>query len=328
MPPAEADLRALLEAHNWFGLRDAVLAGPAPDLAPTDPADKADVAALELLPDLEVVSRRPAVAAYTNWPNSQRIVSPMTINGQPVQFAIDTDASMAAASEAEAARLGLRPTAGQPAYDGFTGARSTEGHYAIADRLIIGDTELRNVSFVVLPDKLEVLSEIPLEQQGLIGLPVLLALQTLRWNRDHELSIGFSPGRFDLRNANLSFEGLDPLALAEIEGHRLAMDLDTGSGMSDIWPMFVKKFPELVQDGRKDKTRIWGATGDAEVDSVILPELRMRVAGFPIIFRHAPALLRSTVPASQWHYGMLGADLLAQAAEVTLDFKAMRVDLK
>jgi hypothetical protein len=59
-----------------------------------------------------------------------------------------------------------------------------------------------------------------------------------------------------------------------------------------------------------------------------MPELRMTVAGFPILFRDAPVLLQSTIESSLWHYGLLGMDKLAQASEVTLDFKAMRINLK
>ncbi len=391
--PRAADLRAALDAHRWFDLRDVVVSGGAarlyrffvaaafndvrgaegelraairsgtsreqlagmhhamyrlyarigryrkatlelrkcwaldPDRASTDPAAIADVAAMEVLPDLKLVSRRPATVTYTNWAESPRVVSPMAINGQAVQFALDTDASMSGTSEAEAKRLGLRPTPGQPLYDAMTGARSTKGHYAVADRVKVGNTEFRNVSFVVLPDD-NVFAEVPLGQQGAIGLPVLLALQTLRWNRNHELNIGFRPERADLRNANLSFEELDPLVLVEVEGHKLAVDLDTGSNFSHMWPLFVKNFPELLQDGHKDKAHMTGVAGDADVDSVMLPELRMKVAGFPIVLRDVHALLRSTIPASQWHYGLLGVDQLAQATEVTLDFKAMRIQLK
>jgi hypothetical protein len=389
----EARLRAALDAHNWFELRDAVVSGGAPrlyrffvavafndvrggegelraairsgtsreqlasmhhamyrlysrigryrkatlalrrcwaldpDRASTDPAVTADVAAMEHLPDLKLVSRRPATVAYTNWAESPRVVSPMTINGQTVQFALDTDASMSGTSEAEAKRLGLRPTPGQPLYDAMTGGRSTKGHYAVADRLKIGNTELRDVSFLVLPDD-NVFAEVPLGQQGAVGLPVLLALQTVRWNRNHELNIGFPPGRVDLRNSNLAFEELDPMVLVEVGGRRVAVDLDTGSNFSHMWPLFVKNFPELLQDGQQDKAHMSGVAGDAEVDSVMLPELLMKVAGFPIVLRNVHALRRSTIPASEWHYGLLGMDQLAQATEVTLDFKEMRLQLK
>jgi len=54
----------------------------------------------------------------------------------------------------------------------------------------------------------------------------------------------------------------------------------------------------------------------------------MKVANIPIVLRPAPVLLATTAGASNWHYGTIGMDLLNQAEEVTLDFKAMTLLMK
>ena len=59
-----------------------------------------------------------------------------------------------------------------------------------------------------------------------------------------------------------------------------------------------------------------------------MPELRMMVANIPLVLRPAPVLLMTTGGASTWHYGTIGIDLLNQAEEVTLDFKAMTLFMK
>ena len=291
-----------------------------------DEASKADLAALEQLPDMQLVSRRPASVTFTTWDG--RIVSPVTINGHSTRVPIDTGATISAVTESQAKNLGLRLIDGQPLFEGFTGKNQQMSHYAVADRLEMGRTVLRNVSFVVLPDDLDAFSGLPPNERGVIGMPVLLAVQTLHWDRAHNLSLGFPAKPFDVRNANLSFEGLDTLAQVEVAGHRLAVHLDTGSSLSTMWPMFVKNYPELLEGSHESKTGLNGATGSADIRSAIMPELRMTVAGFPILFRDAPVLLQSTIQSSVWHYGLLGMDKLAQASEVTLDFKAMRIDLK
>ena len=294
--------------------------------SPPDEASKADLAALQQLPDMKLVSRRPATVTFTTW--GQRIVSPVTINGHSTRLTIDTGATISAVTESQAKNLGLRLIASQPLFEGFTGKNQQMSHYAVADLLEMGHTVLRNVSFVVLPDDLDVFSEVPPSERGIIGMPVLLAVQTLHWDRAHNLSLGFPAKPFDVRNANLSFEGLDTLAQVEVAGHRLAVHLDTGSSLSTMWPMFVKNYPELLEGSHESKTNLNGATGSADIRSAIMPELRMTVAGFPILFRDAPVLLQSTIKSSWWHFGLLGVDKLAQASEVTLDFKAMRIDLK
>jgi len=291
-------------------------------------AERADSDAVDHLPDQQLAARRPATLRYTNWPQMPVIVAPMAINGQPAQFVLDTDAGMSVTSEAEARRLGLRAIPGQALFDGITGQRSTNGRYAVADRLRIGGTELRNVAFTVLPDDLEVWAKIPVEQRGAVGLPVLLAVQTIQWNRKQKLRLGFPPGSPDLQNANLAFEELDPLALIEIAGHKLTVDLDTGTDISTMWPLFVRNFPELLDGSHESTTTITGATGPADLRVAVLPELRIVLGGFSLVYRDAPALLSATIPVSNWHYGQLGIDQLAQASEVTIDFRELKIQLR
>jgi hypothetical protein len=297
----------------------------APDQAPSGEAAKGDLAALEQLPDMRLVSRRPASVTFTTW--DERIVSPVTINGHSTRLVLDSGNSISAIAESQAKNLGLRPISGQPVMEGYTG-KSAQMSYAVADLLELGHTVLRNVSFVVLPDDLDVFSGVPPNERGAIGLPVLLAVQTLRWDKAHKLSLGFPAKPADIRNANLSFEGSDTLAQVEVAGHRLAVHLDTGSSGSMMWPKFATNYPELLKGSHESKTGGNGATGSAEVRSAIMPELRMTVAGFPILSRDAPVLLQTTLQSSRWHFGLLGMDKLAQASEVTLDFRAMRIEVK
>lgn len=299
-----------------------------PDITPPDAEAEADADALDRLPDQQVQSRRPATVTFRNWSERSRVVAPLLVNGQAVQFALDTDAGMSVVSEAEAKRLGLRMIAGPARSEGFTGKWTTNVHFAVADCFRLGNTQLRNVAFTVYPDDLDIWSDYPVEQWGTVGLPVLLAVETIQWDRNRELRIGFPPAHADLRNANLSFDGLDPLALIEIAGHKMAVDLDTGTTLSTMWPLFVKNFPELLKDAYESTTGLLGATGSADVPSAILPELRMTVGGFPIVYHKAPVLLSTTIEASNWHYGQLGIDQLAQASDVTIDFKALKIQLR
>ena len=289
---------------------------------------KADADALGNLPDLQVVSRRAATVSYSEWPGRKTVVLRVTINGQPARFGMDTGAGMSVVTEALAQRLGLKNSPGQPVFGGITGKTSTV-RYVVADRLKIGNTEFRNVSFTVLPDDLEVLKDIPIEERGAIGLPVLLGLGTIRWNwSDHRVDMGFASARATLRAANLAFEDLFPLMAVEAAGRRLSFEFDTGAEWTALWPPFVKDFPEEMKTARKSSRELAGATGGETRDVQILAELPIRVAGFPVVLKDAPAMLTPTIPASTLHYGLLAMDALSKANEVTLDFGAMRVNLR
>jgi hypothetical protein len=309
--------RAAMEAKKKWALK--------PEQTPPD-WETALVRLFEQLPDLAIVSRKPATVAYTTWPGGQ-IVAPLTINGQAARFALDTDMNMSVITEAEAKRLGVRVSANEVAVIGVTGSSAPGAHTAVADRLKVGGTDFRNVPFLVVPDATGKFLEYPVGERGVLGLPVMLAIQTFRWNREHSLELGFkSPG--GRRIANLCFDGTDTLVEATVERRRLAFLLDTGSSHSAVWPAFAEQFPALLQEARKGSQELIGLSGTGKVDAAIMPELRMMLANIPIVLRPAPVLLTTTGGASNWHYGTIGVDLLNQAQEVALDFKAMTLVMK
>jgi hypothetical protein len=142
------------------------------------------------------------------------------------------------------------------------------------------------------------------------------------------LNTAFAAERADLRTANLFFEQNNLLTRAEVEGQKVTVDLDTGGKSSVMWPLFGKEFVSLLQGARKDSTHWIGADGAVTLDAAILPELRIKLAGFPVVLPNVPTVNAPTTPASYWHYGQLGMDAMTQATEVTFDFKAMKLQLK
>ncbi|HLW77026.1 MAG TPA: aspartyl protease family protein [Bryobacteraceae bacterium] len=287
-----------------------------------------DEQTLARLPKQEVISRRPGTVAYSKWPDAPYVVCPVNINGQAVRFALDTGATASSMTESLAKRLDLRTVGGHSRFEGYTGTHTATMHYAYAERLKIGNSELRNVAFLVMPDDLDVLAGVPPDERGIIGMPVFLALETMRWNREGQASFAFPAARFDARHANLLFDGLQPVTFVEIGGHKLGMELDSGSETTFLWPMFVKDYPQLLIEPQEGKRNLYGATGSAELRALTLREIKMTVGGLPIVYKNAPALLQSTVSVSQWLYGLMGKDQLDQASEVTFDFRAMKLELK
>jgi len=71
-----------------------------------------------------------------------------------------------------------------------------------------------------------------------------------------------------------------------------------------------------------------GRDGTGGSARAVLPELRIVLGGFSLVYRDAPALLSATIPVSNWHYGQLGIDQLAQASEVTIDFRELKIQLR
>ena len=123
---------------------------------------------------------RHAAASFTCEVTETGVTLPLTVNGRRVNWLLDTGANVSMTSDAEAARLGLviRDSTGRAAdlAGGSTGVRT-----AIARRLVVGRTQLEDVPFLVTAADQMPWKELPPGKQGILGLPLAIALEALRW---------------------------------------------------------------------------------------------------------------------------------------------------
>ncbi len=99
--------------------------------------------------------------------------------------------------------------------------------------------------------------------------------------------------------------------------------------MTEIWPPFSQKFPQIVSASGKSSSvmeRSFGGT--SRIAERILPELLLNVGGSQARIRPARVLLAQTTPNSQRYFGRLGLDALTSAHEVTVDFQALKLTLR
>jgi predicted aspartyl protease len=278
------------------------------------------------LGDQSVISRSASTLHY-EMTNAGMSV-PVSINGDSASFILDTDSNMSVISESEARRLGLWIVHGNLPVSGVIGQTSGGARMALAKEVVVGNFHLKNVSFLVLNDDQEPFADLPASKRGILGLPVILAFQTIRWRRDGTLDIGFAPATMDLSRANLCFDNDDPIAQFEYSGRKLEFVFDTGAGESELWPPFAKDFAALLkQSGKNDSKTLTGFTGSGDVAVVTLPEIHLGLGEFLGILRPAAVLTKPTVGPSNWYYGRAGMDILNQAHTVAIDFVAMSVRL-
>jgi tetratricopeptide (TPR) repeat protein len=276
-PQAKKDLEAILRArphdHDAYEAR-ALLAGlylrtgqyrEAAIQADALLADKPDaedaknvqsvLRVLSQTPDQVVVQKKPsAVRMHIEDGN---LFLPVAINGAPADYALDTDAAVSLLSESEAKRLGLAVRDVQTKIEGMSGA-GIGARVAVADTFILGNIRLANVAFYVLPDKQPPFDSLPSERQGIVGIPVILALQTLRWNpRNNTFECGFPSRGQDFRHSNLSYDGASPLTQVSIGSKGLEFSFDTGAQNTDLYPFFAQDFADLLgAEGKKESRQL------------------------------------------------------------------------
>ncbi len=261
-------------------------------------------------PDQSVVARGRSRLLYTEIEN--QLIVPLHINGAPANYMVDTGAESCFISAAEAKRLGLTVQPTSIEIGGFDPDAKAAG-VAVANDLTIGNFHLRNVLFLV--------QEGDDEASGALGLPVLLAFETLRWNSDGTMEFGFPAQPRNFAESNLALAGSLLWTLADLEGKKLLLGVDTGSYESMLFPGFAREFA-----GRMNSPVPLGSR-DAPDGTVALSLSGLRVGGLRTPLNPAPVYAKDPLEAASDLHGWLGMDLLGQARSVTLDLAAMKLTL-
>jgi len=259
--------------------------------------------------------------------SAEGVVLPAVINGKAVHWLFDSAFSHSAMSESEARMLGISVQGPSAAAGDFAG-RTAPMRTAVAERVAIGDSELRHVPVLVFPDSQPPFNEHAPGKRGAIGLPVALALQAIRWTKDGACQVGSNPIRTTPGpDGNLAFDGATPVIRVQYSDRPLEFVLDTGNqGGTQLWERFARDLPDVVRAGRKSTKQVHQIGGSTEQQIVAIPELRLRVGGLDGVLR--PANVFSPPIGNDLQHGNLGLDVLSQAAEVMIDFQAMSVTIR
>jgi hypothetical protein len=244
----------------------------------------------------------------------------VSVNGKAGQFDIDTGAAISAISESQAKSLGIAMHDDRfPIVD--IGGNPVPCRLGMAGELTAGAFRLRNVPFCVLADAPEM-------ARGILGLPVLLAFDTVRWTRGGSFEIGFPSVRKNIAQSNVCFDAGNLSVQADLGRQHVAFDLDTGNGATFLYSTFAEDFAEAAQTaGAKGTYEMKGLGDSIALNAAELPEIELRLAGFDTLL-HRVSLLADPLPSNcPGCYGNAGRDLLSQAGAVTLDFKAMKLTL-
>jgi len=287
-----------------------------------------------VLQAFESFRRLPNQSARVGWERPFRcsvsangVRLPVIVNGKAVEWLFDSAFSHSALSESEARMLGVVSMRGARATaEDFAGG-TTSTRTAVAGRMTVGDAELRNVPVLVFPDSQPPWNEQAPGKRGTIGLPVILALEGIRWTRDGTCQVGSSSKRPAKADVNLAFDGVTPVTRVQLLGKPLEFVLDTGNqGGTQLWERFGGDCPDVASRGRKGTRQVHQIGGSEEREILVIPELRLRVGEFDGVLQPANMFFKPV--GNDLQHGNLGLDVLSQSTEVTIDFQAMSLTLR
>lgn len=287
------------------------------------PEERAFISAFAGLRNQSVLLKR-TVLPYTIHDGNMFV--PVSVNGKAAKFMIDTGANFSLISESVAQQAGMTIHQTDASMFGIAGNK-TVFRTAVAERLSIGTTVIENAMFLVSPDTEPPFADAPIEERGILGMPILLAMRSMRWDA-HQIEFGLpSTGPLG-KQPNLCFDGSELVTQAAVEGKGIELILDTGAAESNLWPPFAKKFQSILKSGTKSVRTLNGSGASAELEDLVLPQIKVMIGEREVVFSPAHVLLQSTTPSSEWYDGRLGFDLLSKEKSASLDFENMILTLQ
>jgi predicted aspartyl protease len=250
---------------------------------------------------------------------------PVEVNGHLGEWIFDTGANLSTLTESEAMKMGLSTRQTGAYVNGSTGKKNPL-RLAVAGDLRFGTAHLRNVVFLVLADEKLYVGPLKYQIRGILGLPVLRALASLRMSANGSLRFGANapavPG-----DPNLFFDELNPIVETRHADRRLQMFLDTGANATCIYPSFRDAMSqgELAKLKRKRETT-GGAGGIVKRQTEVVPTLRLEFLSRAVDITNVSLLSSQPLGNARYRDGVIGADALADG--FTLDFRTMQLRIE
>jgi predicted aspartyl protease len=275
-------------------------------------------------PDMQVVQLRHS--RFEMKPESDRSHAlPVTIDGKEVTYGFDTGAALSVMGRADAELLGLKVQHVATNLNEASGTAIPGFDIAFAADLVIAGLHLRNVPFFVLQDTGEPFVHVPVGSRGLIGLPVLIAMQTIRWEPDGWVEFGRDVRLNESKMQNLLFHDTTAVVKLQVENKVLIFSLDTGAADTDLNEGFAIALPDLVKAGKPETRAITGLGGRNNYDSVLLGPIEFDVGGQIVTLKAPHVFPKHSLGKFD---GNLGNDILKQAKAIALDFRSMTLELQ
>jgi hypothetical protein len=184
------------------------------------------------------------------------------------------------------------------------------------------------VVFLVYPAAQPPFNDLPGVEQGIIGLPVLLACGHIRWDA----------GRFSIiadveptqhGKPNLVLDGADLIAEGTFQSQAISLFVDSGSEWSLMYPRFTKRYSGYVRShGTKTTKKLEGFGGMTEANAWRVRELPITIGSGTAILRQVDSLIDYTDQHSRDYDGCLGLDTMIGSHSVEIDFGDMHISIQ
>jgi hypothetical protein len=291
--------------------------------------DRSDKASIELWADAfknvppktftfrSSVSRMPMSMSAVGTP-----LIPVRIGGKVYNFWLDTGSSLSMLASDVARDLKILPLV-PDTLEIVTSTGRVKANPALIPQLEIGQLVVRNAPTMVVEESMMEMSEpraielsTHVKIDGIIGFDII---------RQMDLEVDYGENVLRLRDPsnsrpdgdrNLFWVGLPVIRLMSTDGIPLHFGLDTGAQLTFVTETLLDKLQ--LQAARIESRRVGGLGGEISLRAPVLPDLRVMVRRYPIIFKgavvRAPvyqvlASLDGVLGGDVWNSGIVRIDM-------------------
>jgi hypothetical protein len=292
-------------------------------------ADRSDKASIELWAQ---AFRSVPPKTYTFRSSTSRLPMVMSLVGTPLvpvrmgrkvyNFWLDTGSSLTMLASDVARDLSIAPLV-PDTLEIVTSTGRVEANPALIPQLEIGQLVVKNVPAMVVEEAMMQMRELrPDERSSSVKIDGIIGFDIIR---QMDLEVDFGEATMRLRDPatsrpdgerNMFWVGVPVVRLESTDGIPLHFGLDTGAQLSFVTETLLDKLQ--LQAARIESRRVGGLGGEISLRAPVLPDLRVLVRGFPILFRgafvRAPvyqvlASLDGVLGGDIWNSGIVRIDM-------------------
>ncbi|QED36593.1 hypothetical protein FK178_02185 [Antarcticibacterium arcticum] len=236
-------------------------------------------------------------------------------------FVFDTGANFSTITESMASTFGLKILEGTFEVKSITGDKVIS-RVAVAPELKLGTISIKNAVFLIFPDEALAFPQINYQIFGIIGFPVIEALNEIQITTDDRFIVPKTPSRSI--EANLALDFLTPLIYLADQYGKGIYTFDTGADKTMLYSTYFDRF--LINDtlsGQEVVHRFGGAGGET-LKKGYFTSFSPRVHGHTIKIDSVTVFSEKIDPDNPY-LGNIGQDFIAKFSKMTINFDQMFV---